>query len=239
MPRTPRRFIVQDGSLFHVTWKCHNNSWLLKQRWAKQLLYNLLLKYKDKFNVIFFSYIFLDNHVHFSGQIHTLEEFSSFFRLVNSIFAKEINRRLKRCGQVIRDRFHSPQIQDETGLFPTMVYHDLNEVRCGKANDPRNNEFSSYLHYSYGKEDALITEPDFYKRLGKTPEERQVAYRERVLEILVTAPRKKNGMYTQKLFIGDPIWVEKKYQELKKLRIQLTEYRKTHPPPRSSLKNFY
>jgi len=233
MARTPRHFIVQDSSLFHVTWKCHNNSWLLKERWAKQLFYDLLLKYKFDYRIIFFSYMFMDNHIHLSGQIPTLEEFSAFFRVVNSMFAREVNRRLKRCGQVVRDRFRSPQIQNEGELLHTMVYHDLNEVRCGKANDPRTAKFSSYAHYAFGKKDPLITEPELYKNLGKTPKERQAAYRERVLEILVAAPRKRNGMYTDKLFIGDPIWVEQKYEELKSLRIVLKKYKKirSHSPP--------
>lgn len=181
--------------------------------------------------MVFYSYIFMDNHIHLSGVIPTLEEFSAFFRIVNSRFAIGVNKKLKRCGQVVRDRFRSPQIQDEAKLIQTMIYHDLNEVRAGKANDPRDNEFSSYAHYAYGKKDPLITQPEFYRTLGKTDKERQMNYREMVLEILVSAPRKRNGEYTDKLFIGDPIWVEKKYQELKKLRTQLKEYKRTHPPP--------
>jgi len=175
----------------------------------------------------------MDNHIHLSGQISTLEEFSAFFRVVNSTFAREVNRRLKRCGQVVRDRFRSPQIQNEGQLLHAMVYHDLNEVRCGKANDPRKAKFSSYAHYAFGKKDRLITEPELYQNLGKTPKERQTAYQERVLEILVAAPRKRNGMYTDKLFIGDPIWVEQKYKKLKKIRIVLKEYKKikSHSPP--------
>ena len=182
------------------------------------MVYNLLLRYKDQYELIFYSYIIMDNHIHLSGKVPLLEKFSAFFRIVNSMLAKEINKRRKRCGQVVRERFKSPRIQDEGALIQEMIYHDLNEVRAGKSQDPKNNELSSYAHYAHGKLDPLITEPEIYKNLGKTPEERQKAYRVMVLQVLVVAPRKKNGVYKTNLFIGDPFWVQSKYEELKALR---------------------
>jgi len=221
MARIPRNHIIFEGSLFHVTWQCHNRDFLLKPKWAKKVLYNLLLKYKDKYEMTFFSYIIMDNHLHLSGKTPSLDKFSGFFQVVHSSFAKIVNKRLGRCGQVIRDRFKSPLLQDETALFKGMIYHDLNEVRCGKVDDPEDNEMSSYAYYAHGQHDPLITPPPFYTNLGKNPGERQKAYRAMVLEILVQAPRKKNGQYTQSLFVGDPLWVEQKQKELKKLRSKL------------------
>jgi putative transposase len=218
MARIPRRHIIFETALFHVTWQCHNRDFLLKPRWVKELLYNLLLAYKNAFDMTFFSYIIMDNHFHVSGQAPDLGKFSRFFQVVHSKLAKEINKSNSRSGQVIKDRFKSPLIQNEDALCRQMIYHDLNEVRCGKTNDPKHNELSSYAHYAYGKKDPLITDPDFYDTLGKTPKQRQAAYRALVLEILIAAPRKKNGEYTKALFIGDPLWVEEKYNELKELR---------------------
>lgn len=237
MSRMPRRHILFEDSLFHVTWQCHNRDFLLKPKWAKQFLYDLLLKYKDKYEMTFFSYIIMDNHLHLSGQAPRLDKFSKFFQVVHSSLAKEINKRRNRCGQVIRDRFKSPLLQDEDALSEEMIYHDLNEVRCGKVNDPRHNEFSSYTHYAYGKKDPLLTDPPFYLTLGQSPKQRQASYQALVLEIMVAAPRKKDGKYTQKLFIGDPLWVEKKYEELKEIRRKLREGTLTagQDPPENNL----
>ena len=223
--RTPRKFILQNNSLFHVTWQCHNKSWLLQYRWAKKLYYNLLLRFKDEYGVVFYSYMIMDNHIHLSGKLSDLKQFSRFFQTVNSIFAKEINKQADRCGQVIRDRFKSPQIETEQILMKVMIYQDLNEVRAGKSKHPRHNVLSSYAHYAYGKKDALITEPDVYKSLGSTPEERQLAYLGMVEEILSAAPRKRDGRYSDVLFIGDPSWVRKQYEKLKDLRKALAKQR--------------
>ncbi len=61
MAYLPRNQIIWDGAIFHVTWQCHNHSWLLEKDWAKQLYYDLLLKYKDRYQVVFYSYHFMNN----------------------------------------------------------------------------------------------------------------------------------------------------------------------------------
>ena len=223
--RIPRKFILQNNSLFHVTWQCHNKSWLLKYRWAKKLYYDLLLRFKEEYGMIFYSYIIMDNHIHLSGKLSDLKQFSRFFQKVNSIFAKEINKQADRCGQVIRDRFKSPQVETEAALMRLMVYQDLNEVRAGKAKHPKQNVLSSYGYYAYGRKDALITEPEVYKRLGSTSNERQLAYQGMVEEILSSAPRKRQGRYSDALFIGDPAWVTKQYKKLHELRQALARKR--------------
>jgi len=180
-----------------------------------------------------FSYIIMDNHIHISGQAPSLEKFSAYFQVVHSVFAKQLNKRRKRCGQVVRDRFKSPLLQSENELIMEMIYHDLNEVRCGKSDDPTHNVLSSYAYYAEGKKDLLITPPPIYLQLGTNDKERQMAYRAKVLQILVRAPRKKNGQYTTQLFVGDPLWVEKKYEEFKILRKELNQgkYAKGWDPP--------
>jgi len=236
MARVPRQLILQEGSLFHVTWQCHNRDFLLKPLWTKKLLYSLLLKYKSKYDMTIFSYMMMDNHLHISGQAPSLEKFSKYFQVVNSVFAKAVNKRKNRYGQVIRDRFKSPLLEDEDVLLEEMAYHDLNEVRCGKSDDPSQSEMSSYFYYAHGKLDPLLTPPPCYLDLGASPEERQAAYKAMVLEILITAPRKKNGQYTKQLFIGDPAWVKEKYEDFRKTRKELKELKSSKgqdPPPKN------
>jgi hypothetical protein len=183
----------------------------------------------------------MDNHLHISGKAPDLVKFSAFFRIVNGMFAKEVNKRLKRCGQVIRDRFKSPQLQNEMALIQEMIYHDLNEVRAGKAQHPNENELSSYPYYAFGAPDPLLTEPEFYRNLGITKKKRQLAYQSMVMEILVAAPRKRNGQYTTQLFIGDPQWVKTRFEELKEIEKALNQpgpLRSLSPPSRKKNVNF-
>lgn len=228
MASRPRHAILEDGSLFHVTWKCHNNDWLLQHDWAKQLYYDLLLRYKDRYGVEIYSYCFMDNHPHLSGKLKDLKSFSDFFRVVNSCFARIYNAEMKRRGQVVMDRFKSPRIQTETELLRVMLYIDLNPKRAGKVNHPRHNDWSSFPYYAYGKKDPLITPAPAYLELASTPERRQTCYREMVAEILRNDWKEKKP-YSSVCFIGNPTWVIRKNQELLKIkREQHARWRKRY-----------
>jgi putative transposase len=225
MPYLPRYHIIDDDSYFHVTWQCHNKDWLLRWDWAKQIYYDLLLKYKDKFGITFHSYNFMDNHPHLIGHLRTKDEFSAFFRVVNCQLAKRINRQLKRRGQVVMDRFKSPKIESDEYMHNAMIYSDLNQYRAGKVKHPRHNTWSSYSYYAYGTPDPLITPSPSYLALDNTPEERQLAYRGMV-EALITHPVELNISHTY--FIGNPDWVIAKYKELRMLlREKLSSRRKS------------
>jgi len=212
MPYLPRYHIVCDNSVFHVTWQCHNKDWLLRWGWAKKLYYDLLLKYKDKYGVQIYSYCFMDNHPHLSGHLENKEDFSAFFRIVNGMFARLMNKRLKRRGQLVMDRFKSPQIEDDNHLLTVMAYIDLNPCRSGKVKHPKDNDWSSFCYYAYGHEDKLITPAPSYLALAEVDATRQRIYREMVGSLM---SKKIELNISGTYFIGNPDWVIKKYRELR------------------------
>ncbi len=213
-----RSLIIHNGSKFHVTWKCHNDDWLLKPLYAKRTYYNLLLKYKNKYGMKFHSYCFMDNHPHLTGTCTTQKQFSDFFRVVNSCLAKTINKNLKRKGQVVMDRFKSPQIETQHDLLHVMFYGDMNPYRTKRPVHPDEFKFSSYHHYARGIKDPLLTEPECYLNLGATEKERQTEYRKRVSEIIKSDwkdPKAKTIDLDRVYFIGNPEWVCERYKILK------------------------
>jgi len=217
MASLPRRNILEDESIFHVTWQCHNKDWLLKETWTKELYYQLLLKYKDRYSVKIYSYCLMDNHIHLSGRLNELGCFSDFFRVVNACFARGYNQKVQRRGQVVMDRFKSPRIQTDRDLLQVMVYIDLNPKRASKVTHPRRNEYSSFAYYAYGTEDPLITTAPSYLEMGISPQRRQKAYQALVNEILRNDWRQKKP-YSSSLFIGDPVWVTWQTRQIKAIR---------------------
>jgi len=217
MPSLPRRAILEDNSICHVTWQCHNESWLLKKRWAKELYYQLLLKYKDRYNVQIYSYCFMDNHIHLSGRLGDLDDFSDFVRVVNACFARAYNKAVGRRGQVVMDRFKSPRIQTDQDLLKVMLYIDLNPKRAHKVKHPQQNEYSSFAHYAYGADDPLITPAPSYLQMGTTPKRRQKAYQAMIEEILKNDWKEKKP-YSSTCFIGNPSWVTWQSRQLKETR---------------------
>lgn len=231
MAYLPRYEIIYDDAYFHVTWQCHNKDWLMQWNWAKQAYYNLLLRFKDKYEVEIYSYNFMENHPHLTGHLKEKDKFSAFFRVVNSQFARIVNKQLKRRGQVVMDRFKSPIIESDEHMLKVMAYVDLNDHRAKKVRHPHNNEWSSYQYYAYGRSDPLITPCPTYLGLGRTAQERQREYRA-IVHALIVHRKLMNISHTH--FIGDPCWVVKKYRELcDRLGRKMTDEmlsRLTHPP---------
>lgn len=225
MPYLPRSLIIGDGDTFHVTWQCHNFTWLLQQNGSKNLYYNLLLQYKERYKVLIHSYHLMDNHIHLSGLIEgTREQFSAFFRVVNGLWAREINRQNSRRGQAVMDRFRSPVIQTDRALLQVMYYQDLNSYRAGKVSHPRKNKWSSYQYYAHGQQDPLITPAPSYLGMADTPEERQRMYRENVDCIIGKEGLRKRD-YSTAQYIGDPTWVRERYEEMQeKKRLKRLAY---------------
>ena len=221
MANYPRSLIVVDGSVFHVTLKCHNNDWLLGSEFAKELYYELLIKYKNYYGVEFFSYCFMDNHPHLTGRCKSQKLFSDFFRVVHSCFSKQLNKELKRKGQTVMDRFKSPTMQSDENLMNVIIYNDLNPYRTVKQTHPKKYKWSSYQHYAYGKEDRLLTDPECYKALGKTSSAREKNYRFMINEIIKNDHKAPKCPYRNEsnfvCFIGNPQWVEKRFKLLRKI----------------------
>ncbi len=215
MATVPRKYIIPKASLFEVTWTCHNDTPFFISDVYKSFYYNALLRYKKKYHIQIYSYCFGGKSPYLTGYCNTQSELSNFFRDVNSGFAKFLNKQLGRKGQVVMDRFKSPKIQTFEILTQVMLAHDIRPLEEGLIENLEDFEWSSYRHYAYGIHDPLVTEPRCYKNLGKTPLDRQKAYRQLVCEILahdIQDPKKfKCWVYS----IGDPLWVIKRSHEIR------------------------
>jgi REP-associated tyrosine transposase len=177
MPGIARNQILYDGCTFHLVWRCHNRGWYFKRQWVKGLYYDLLYKYMNDHSMKFYSYHFMENHIHLIGRLDSLEGFSCFFRVVNNLFARRVNKRLKRSGQVVMDRPKTVRIDDDRHLLSAMSYSDLNGVRAGRDSLPEDSKWSSYRFYAHGRPDALITPAPSYLALSESPEQRMIEYR--------------------------------------------------------------
>lgn len=167
----------------------------------------------------------MSNHPHLSGYCEDQTLLSDFFRVVNSLFAKAYNTKHKRRGQVVMDRYKSPQIHTDEDLLNVMFYIDLNPNRAFIVEHPSEFYWSSFAYYAYGKADPLITPPEAYLNLGSTPQERQEVYLEKVNEV-IKEDCMRGRPYSSVPFIGNPLWVLEKTRELDEYkRKQRKEYR--------------
>lgn len=177
MTGIPRSAILYDGCLFHVAWRCHNKSWLFRDERIKRLYYDLLLKYIAAHRLMFHAYHFMENHVHLIGRAESTESFSGFFRLAHNLFARQVNQRMRRRGQVVMERLRSPTIEGDSHLLTVMAYVDLNGVRAGRDRRPEDSVWSSYRYYAFGRPDSLVIPAPSYLALSDDPLRRRSEYR--------------------------------------------------------------
>lgn len=215
MGRISRRALVEENSVNHCTWRSHNLEFVLHSDEEKAHFRELLRATKRRYGILIASYSLMDSHPHVvcvspRGQ----EAFSAFWRVVNQRYARWFNRRHRRRGQVVMERLKSPRIQDEDHLLRAMRYGDLNPVRAGLVQSPKEWKWSSYRHYAFGDPDDLVDDVSAYVNLGRTAPERRLAYQHLFATSLDEFLRRRRDLVDVP-FIGNPDWVESRVAALR------------------------
>src|SRR6185295_7900320 len=124
------RLTVEAG-IFHLTHRCHNQTFLLKFAKDRNGYRSKLLEGLAEFSLSLFDYTITSNHVHLLLEAQRKSEVSSFMRKVAGEFARQYNRRKQRTNAFWGDNFHATLIEEGTYLYQCLLYIELNMVRCG------------------------------------------------------------------------------------------------------------
>lgn len=124
------------------------------------------------------AYVLMTNHVHLLMTPHSDEGLGKVMQSLGRYYVQYFNYRYKRTGTLWEGRYKATLIDSEQYLLTCSRYIELNPVRADMVEHPSEYPWSSYGANASGKMDALITGHLVYKRLGKTAEERQQAYRQ-------------------------------------------------------------
>jgi putative transposase len=217
MPRKPRANTVIEGFQVLKTWRGHNKEWNIAQT-SDRLAYLKFLRAKlKKQENILNAYTLMANHTHEMYSIENPPAFSDLMRNHHARYGRYFNDQYQRCGKVAQDRPHTAQIQNDMQAMWVTFYVLANPLRAGLVKDPRNYRFSAYLFYAFGilnKYTEFLTYPDWYMTLGNTPELRQQRFRRLFFRYLRDKGIIKEN-YSRLPFIGDPLWIEKRNQEVK------------------------
>jgi putative transposase len=97
---------------------------------------------------------------------------------IGQLYAQYINKTYGRCGNLWEGRFKSCLVQSEQYVLACYRYIELNPVRAGLAASADVYAWSSYDANAKGHASELVAPHEEYLRLGRTPGERQAAYRD-------------------------------------------------------------
>jgi putative transposase len=120
----------------------------------------------------------MTNHVHLLVTPQTPDGLAKLMQSVGRRYVQYVNRFYKRSGTLWEGRFKSSVIQTEEYLLLCQRYIELNPVRAGMVNDPRQYRWSSYRHHALGQPDQRLHHHPLYLALGLDAETRSSTYRD-------------------------------------------------------------
>jgi putative transposase len=185
---------------------------------------NDYLKTCKKEDFILHGYCIMSNHVHETGRIgENLVPFSNHMRRAHGRFGLCYNKRHGRLGKVAHDRPKTKRIQDDESLMRVMFYSDCNPVRAGLIKHPtdiRWKGLSSCRFYAKGEKNPfteMLTVPEWYLKLGKTPDQRQHRYCSLLDKYLIDAGLSRDPKMSVGYYLGGVLWVEEMRKQLRDL----------------------
>ena len=176
MPRRAR--ISIPGVPWHIIQRGNNRSACFYADEDYQVYLRHLTEQAEKYACKIHAYVMMTNHVHL---LLTPDKENSAAQLMKNLgqrYVQYINRTYRRSGTLWEGRFRSCLTQTEGYVLACYRYIELNPVRAGMVNHPRDYPWSSYRINAEGKKDELITAHEEYLRLDRETSNRRKVYRD-------------------------------------------------------------
>jgi putative transposase len=178
MARLPR--LTVPGLPHHVMQRGNNRQPIFAGTPDYERLLALFADSAKEFGVALHAYVLMTNHFHLLVTPEAGDSLPKMMQAVGRKYVRYFNDRQVRSGTLWEGRYRSTLIQTDRYLLACMAYLDLNPVRGGLVQQPRDYPWSSHAHYVGLRTDKLVTPHPLVWELGNTPFAREAAYAELV-----------------------------------------------------------
>jgi putative transposase len=175
MPRIPRIFL--PGHPVHVVQRGNNRGQVFFRPGDAQVYLSWLQEAAAAHRVAVHAYVLMTNHIHLLVSPETAFGLPRAMRHVNWRYSRYANNTQERTGSIWEGRYRASLVDADAYFFACMRYIEMNPVRAGMAEAPRDFRWSSYKANAEAKADPLITPHALYMEMGDTPDARAEAYR--------------------------------------------------------------
>jgi putative transposase len=183
MPRKAR--VIIPNTPHHVMQRGHNRQVVFSSEEEFQYYRENLILYKKQFSCKVYAYCLMTNHVHLIvNPGNNPESLSLLMKRLAGRQTRYVNTLEKRSGSLWEGRFKSSIISSKEYLLACCRYIDLNPLRAGLVNDPKDYLWSGYNSKVEGIVDKVLDLDSNYRALGNTQKERQSAYKEYVTQTI-------------------------------------------------------
>lgn len=141
MARTRR--IEEPGGIYNVGSRGNNKETIFHDDVDRMEFLRLLARVAVRYDWEGWAYCLMGNHFHFVLQIPK-SGLSNGMQELNTGYAIRTNKRYGRTGHLVRNRFYSELVEDDSHLLELCRYVVLNPVRAGLCGSPADWPWSSY-----------------------------------------------------------------------------------------------
>ncbi len=174
MSRKSRK--ASSTGVYHFIARGVNKKKIFHRKDDYKFYLDLVREYCEKLNVLIYHYCILSNHLHLIVKTNSLKDLGSFGHFTHRRYAYYYCKTYRWSEQVFRRNFMSIPIEDDVYLLECARYVERNPLDAGLAKKPEDYPYSSYLFYSQGKENSLLTQSPAYLGLGRNNKERRQLY---------------------------------------------------------------
>jgi len=154
----------------------------------------LLIEYKTTYQISFFHFCFMTNHVHVLLKAMDLEYLAGFSHYVQRRYAYYYCGRYKWTGSVFQRGYRSFVIDRDEYMLECGRYIERNPVKAKLVENPGDYKYTSYRYYAAGDIDAMLTESPAYTALSSDVNLRRMIYAKRVEEHRVHEEMMERGL---------------------------------------------
>lgn len=175
MPRLPR--IDAPGVAQHVIQRGNNRQLCFGDDEDFAAYANWLQVYSLKYSVDVHAWVFMTNHVHLLVTPHEKMGVSKMMQALGRQYVQYFNFKYHRSGTLWEGRFRSCLVDSEHYVLACYRYIELNPVRAGMVDNPKDYHWSSYTVNALGVASQLCMPHESYLSLSESAAVRLDKYR--------------------------------------------------------------
>ena len=174
MPRQPRYFIPDIPQ--HVIQRGVDRQAVFFKTGDYELYLRSLNEATRRYDCRIHAYVLMTNHTHLLLTPGSERSIPLVMQAMGRTYVQTLNKKYNRTGTLWEGRYKASLVQNDGYLLACHRYIELNPVRAGLVSTPGNYPYSSYAHNARGYNHRLVTFHPVYESLGRTAEERRMAY---------------------------------------------------------------
>jgi len=144
VPRQIRE--LSKSKIYHIMIRGNEKKNIFLDNEDREKFTSILCDKNDENRWFLYAFCLMDNHVHLlinEGD----ENISRIMKRISTSYVYYFNKKYKRVGHLLQDRYRSEAIENDRYLLAAARYIHNNPVKVGMAKEPSQYEWSSYKLY--------------------------------------------------------------------------------------------